>query len=120
MKVLVVDDSVVMRKIITGALAKEGITDVAHAGDGVKAVEKASDDAFDLILMDWNMPAMTGLEAVKAIRSKGLNIPIIMVTTEAEKQRIIEAIQAGANNYICKPFEPDLLMEKIKDTMDKI
>jgi two-component system chemotaxis response regulator CheY len=120
MKALVVDDSEVMRKVVIGALSRAGITDVDQAGDGNEAVEKAGSGAqYNLILMDWYMPNMLGIEAVRAIRATGNKVPIIMVTTEAEKGRVIEALKAGANNYIIKPFEPAAIVQKIKDTISK-
>lgn len=119
MKALVVDDSAVMRKVLTGALERADITEVTHAKDGVEAVDACNEAEFDLILMDWNMPNMLGIDAVRAIRENGKSMPIIMVTTEAERNRVIEALQAGANNYIIKPFEPDTLVEKIKGVLEK-
>ena len=120
MKALVVDDSSVMRKVVIGALSRADITEVDQAADGVEAVNaiKKSDD-YDLILMDWNMPNMLGIDAVKAIRELGSTTPIIMVTTEAEKGRVVEALKAGANNYIIKPFEPATIVEKIKGVLEK-
>lgn len=119
MKVLVVDDSSVMRRIVINALASGGITDVVQAGDGEEAVRHATSEAFDLILMDWNMPNMRGIDAVRAIRSNGSAVPIIMVTTESEKSRVLEAIKSGANNYVVKPFEPATILEKIQQTINK-
>lgn len=118
MKALVVDDSEVMRKVLTGALSRADITDVEQASDGKEAVEKAAAGDFNLILMDWYMPNMLGIDAVKAIRGSGNKVPIIMVTTEAEKSRVIEALKAGANNYIIKPFEPAAIVAKIKEVIE--
>ena len=117
MNALVVDDSAVMRKVLTGALARADITDVAYAADGVEAVAACENQDFKIVLMDWNMPNMSGIEAVKAIRAMGKTIPIVMVTSETEKSRIIEALKAGANNYIVKPFEPETIVGKIKDLL---
>jgi len=119
MKALVVDDSAVMRKILTDALERAEMTEVKHAKDGQEAVDACNADEFELILMDWNMPNMLGIDAVRAIRENGKSMPIIMVTTEAERSRVIEALQAGANNYIIKPFESDTLVEKIKGVLEK-
>ncbi|PCJ63800.1 MAG: two-component system response regulator [Candidatus Hydrogenedentota bacterium] len=119
MKALVVDDSAVMRKVIIGALARADITDVEQAADGKEAVEAVQNVDVDLVLMDWNMPNMLGIDAVKAIRALGKTMPIIMVTTEAEKGRIVEALKAGAQNYIIKPFEPATIIEKINITIEK-
>lgn len=115
MKALVVDDSAVMRKVVISALALAGITDVVEAANGMQAVAAVeSGVVFGIVLMDWNMPVMTGLEAVKAIRARGKTMPILMVTTEAEKIRVIEALKAGATNYLIKPFEPAQILEKLK------
>jgi two-component system chemotaxis response regulator CheY len=119
MKALVVDDSGVMRKILIDVLGKAGITDVAQAADGAEAVKAATAEDFGLILMDWNMPNMLGIDALKAIRATGKSTPVIMVTTEAEKSRVLEAIKAGANNYIIKPFVPSTIMAKIQDVLAK-
>lgn len=113
-KALVADDSGVMRKIIIRALNGVGVTDVTEAVDGEDAVKQFSAGQFDLVLTDWNMPGKTGLEVAQAIRAAGSDIPVIMVTTEAEKSRVLEAIQAGINDYLCKPFEVDTLREKLE------
>ena len=115
MKILLVDDSSTMRRIQKNTLNTIGLTDVEEAEDGEQAVSKALAGNYDLILMDWNMPKMTGIEALKKMKSEASikAIPVIMVTSESEKSRIIEAIQAGAANYIVKPFQPETLQEKI-------
>lgn len=117
MKALVVDDSMVMRRVLAGALSRLDITDCDQAGDGEEAVALAKANAYDIILMDWNMPKMLGIDAVRAIRANGSTTPIIMVTTEAEKMRVVEAIKAGAQNYVIKPFEPETIIGKIADAM---
>ena len=119
MRALVVDDSAVMRKIVTSALGKMGVTDVVPASDGKQAVAAAMTEDVDVILMDWNMPNMSGLDALRAIRAAGNKTPVIMVTTEAERSRVIEAIRAGASNYIVKPFKPDALATKVQETLAK-
>ena len=119
MRALVVDDSAVMRKIVTGALGKMGVTDVVQASDGKQAVAAAMTEELDVILLDWNMPNMSGMDALRAIRAAGNKTPVIMVTTEAERSRVIEAVRAGANNYIVKPFKPDLLATKVQETLAK-
>ncbi len=121
MKILLVDDSRTMRniwkKVVTGLDGAE----VAEAGDGLEALKEieTSGTPFDLMLVDWNMPNMDGLTLVKKVRETNKSTPIIMVTTEAEKPRIIEAIKAGVNNYVVKPFTPDTLLGKIQETMQK-
>ena len=119
MKALVVDDSAVMRKVVIGAVTRADITDVDQAADGVEAVQAVKNADYDLILMDWNMPNMLGIDAVKEIRALGTKVPIIMVTTEAEKSRVVEALKAGANNYLIKPFEPAAIVDKIKAVLEK-
>jgi len=119
MKALVVDDSAVMRKVLIGALGRANITDVSQAGDGQEAVDACNSEEFDLVLMDWNMPNMLGIDAVRNIRAAGKTMPIIMVTTEAEKGRVIDALKAGANNYVIKPFEPQTIVAKITDVLEK-
>jgi len=113
MKTLVVDDSGVMRKIIIRALNGCGLTDHVEASDGQKAWETFQSDQFDLVLTDWNMPEMTGLELLKEIRGSGSTVPVFMITTEGEKGKIVEAIQAGVTDYLCKPFEQADLQAKI-------
>lgn len=117
MRILVVDDSSTMRRILINCLAKMNLADVAQAGDGKEALAVlASQPPFDLVLTDWNMPNMNGLELLKAIKAdaKTSAVPVVVVTTEAEKERIVEAVKCGAANYIVKPFTPDTLQEKIK------
>lgn len=119
MKVLVVDDSAVMRKVLVGALSRLNIVEVDQAGDGAEAVALAQTSEYNLVLMDWNMPNMLGIDALKAIRAMGKTMPVIMVTTEAEKQRVVEALKAGANNYVVKPFEPRVIMGKIAEALGR-
>jgi two-component system chemotaxis response regulator CheY len=114
MNVLVVDDSGVMRKIIARSLAALGINDIEEAGDGREALEVFGDgSAFDLVITDWNMPEMNGLELTKQIRSGGSKVPVMMVTTESEKESVLKAIQAGVNDYLVKPFDNEMLKLKL-------
>lgn len=118
MKALVVDDSSVMRKVLTGALSRVEITEVDEACDGVEAVDAVNGGTeYDIVLMDWNMPNMSGIDAVVAIRESGKTMPIIMVTTEAEKGRVIEAVKKGANSYIIKPFSPQSIVAKLHEVL---
>ncbi len=119
MKALVVDDSAVMRKVLIGALSRTNISDVDQAADGLEAVSAVKKGQYDLILMDWNMPNMLGIDAVREIRAAGCKTPIIMVTTEAERCRVIDALKAGANNYVIKPFEPTTIVAKIEEVLAK-
>lgn len=120
MKILLVDDSKTMRNIQKAVLAQLGYTDLVEACDGVDALAKAAATPPDLMLVDWNMPNMDGLTFVKTWRQTNKTTPIIMVTTEAEKARVIEAIKAGVNNYVVKPFTPDLLSQRIQETLSKV
>jgi len=115
MRVLIVDDSQIMRKIITGVLKKLDIEEIAEAVNGQEAVDiAAKDKKIDLIMMDWNMPTMTGIDAVKKIRADSNKVPIIMCTTEGEKEKVMEAIKAGANDYLVKPFNPKDIQAKLE------
>ncbi|HLP18087.1 MAG TPA: response regulator [Bacteroidota bacterium] len=118
MKFLVVDDSPTMRRIVNNSLKGLGYTDVIEAEDGKDALAKI--EGIDFIITDWNMPVMTGLEFTKAVRSddKYKHLPILMVTTRGVKDDIVEALQARVNNYVVKPFTPQVLKEKI-DTIIK-
>jgi len=119
MKILLIDDSKTMRNIQKSVLAQLGYTEIEEACDGQDALSKVGAFQPDLILVDWNMPTMDGLSFVKAFRQTNKTTPTIMVTTESEKSRVIEAIKAGVNNYVIKPFTPDLLSQRINETLAK-
>ncbi len=122
MKIITIDDSSTMRRIIKNTLKRIGYGDeILEAGDGKEALEVLENNDVDVIITDWNMPVMDGLAFVKKIRSdsKYDDTPIIMVTTEAAKEDIITALKAGVNNYIVKPFTPDVLKEKIETVLGK-
>ena len=119
MRVMVVDDSKTMRNIEKSILNQLGYTEIEEACNGQDALTKVAAFNPDLLLVDWNMPNMDGITFVKTYRELGNTTPIIMVTTEIEKTRIVEAIKAGVQNYVVKPFTPDVLGERIRDTMDK-
>ncbi len=115
MQVLIVDDSQIMRKIITGALKKHGVNDIVEAANGQEAVDAVTNNKdIGLILMDWNMPVMTGIDAVKKLRADGVKTPIVMVTTESEKEKVLEAIKTGASDYLVKPFNPKDIQGKLE------
>lgn len=122
MKILLVDDSRTIRNIQKNVLAQLGHTDtdIVEAADGVEALKALASDRPDLVLIDWNMPNMDGLTLVQKIREKDKGLPLIMVTTEAEKSRVLEAIKAGVNNYVVKPFTAEALSAKIEQTLAKV
>jgi two-component system chemotaxis response regulator CheY len=115
-KILVVDDSSTMRRIIVNTLARLGYKDTIQAADGVEAWEAYQTNKSDIeaIITDWNMPNMNGLEFVIKVREVDKETPIIMVTTEGGKKEVITALKAGVNNYIVKPFTPQVLKEKLQ------
>ncbi len=113
-KVLVADDSGVMRKIIVRSLNAFNVTDIMEAPDGAQAWDLFQKNPFSLVLTDWNMPNMSGIELLRAIRGSGSDVPVILVTTEAEKTRVLEAIEAGVSDYLVKPFEPEVLRTKLE------
>jgi two-component system chemotaxis response regulator CheY len=116
LKFLVVDDSVTMRRIVTNSLKNLGYDSFIEASDGKEALAKLGiDKGLNFVITDWNMPVLSGLELTKAIRNDPSTerMPILMVTTRGVKDDIIEALQAKVNNYIVKPFTPQVLKEKI-------
>jgi two-component system chemotaxis response regulator CheY len=113
-RVLLADDSSTMRKIILRSLQAVGVPSAVEAADGIEAVNLFKPGEFDLVLTDWNMPGKNGLEVITEIRAKDANVPIIMVTTEAERGRVLQAIQAGVSDYLVKPFTADTLREKLE------
>ncbi|MCE1204733.1 MAG: response regulator [Holophagaceae bacterium] len=117
MKILIVDDSSTMRRIIINTLSRIGYTDVVEGENGKSGLEKLGQGGVEMIITDWNMPEMDGLEFVKTVRGQNAGIPILMVTTNAAKEDIVEALQAGVNNYVVKPFTPETLKEKIESLL---
>lgn len=117
MRILIVDDSSTMRRIIGNVVMQLGIDkeNFDEAEDGLKAWNLLSNKKYDVILTDWNMPNMNGLELVKKVRAEGNHktTPIIMITTEGGKAEVITALKAGVNNYIVKPFNAQILKEKL-------
>ncbi len=113
-RVLVADDSSTMRKIIIRSLQAVGVPTATEAADGAEAISMFKPGEFDLVLTDWNMPNKNGLEVIQEIRKQDANVTIIMVTTEAEKTRVLEAIQAGVSDYLVKPFTAETLREKLE------
>ncbi len=113
MRVLLVDDSGTMRTIIRRCLNGLGITEIVEAEDGVAGLQRLQGERFDVILSDWNMPRMNGLEFLQAARAAQVTVPFVMITTEAERGRVVQAIQSGVSDYMVKPFTPDALRDKL-------
>lgn len=120
MKVLVVDDFSTMRRIVKNILKQIGYTDIEEAEDGNSALARLKQGGFGLVVSDWNMPNMTGLDLLRAIRADNVlsSVPVLMVTAEAKKENVLDAIKAGVNNYVVKPFTADVLKEKIEKIFD--
>jgi len=106
-----------MRRIIINTLSRIGYSDVVEGEHGKAGLEKLAQGGIEMIITDWNMPEMDGLEFVNAVRGQNSSIPILMVTTNAAKEDIVAALQAGVNNYVVKPFTPETLKEKIESLL---
>lgn len=119
MKIMLVDDSKTMRNVEKKVLATLGYTEIFEASDGQDALSQLGAVKPDMILLDWNMPVMDGMTFLKKFRQSDTSTIVIMVTTEAEKTRVMEAIKAGVNNYVVKPLTPDQLSQKIEQTLAK-
>ena len=121
MKILVVDDMSTMRRIVKNILKQLGFSNMEEAENGQEALQKLRADTFGFVVSDWNMPVMPGIAMLRAIRAdeKLKHIPVLMVTAEAQKENLIEAIQAGVNNYVVKPFTAETMQEKINKIFNK-
>lgn len=121
LKILVVDDFSTMRRIVRNLLKELGYTNVDEAEDGVAALQKLKGANFQFVVTDWNMPNMTGIELLRAIRADVAlkHLPVLMITAEAKKENIVEAAQSGASGYIVKPFTAATLEEKLNKIFEK-
>ncbi|HOO40773.1 MAG TPA: chemotaxis response regulator CheY [Syntrophales bacterium] len=121
-KILIVDDFATMRKVIRNLLKQSGYENIVEAEDGVNALKVLQSQKIDFIVSDWNMPNMSGLELLKAVRADEelKALPFLMVTAEALQENVVAAVKAGVSNYIVKPFTSETLDEKIKKIMEKI
>ncbi len=119
MQALIIDDSATMRKIVREALSKVGDFDVLEAENCHEGLEKLVVTQVDLILVDWNMPGMTGLDFTKTVRSNATlaKIPIVMITSNADKEHVLSAVMAGVSDYMVKPFTAEIFVEKIANVL---
>lgn len=122
MKILIVDDFSTMRRIIKNLLRDLGFTNTAEADDGTTALPMLKKGGFDFLVTDWNMPGMTGIDLLRAVRADDelATLPVLMVTAEAKREQIITAAQAGVNGYIVKPFTANTLKEKIERIFERV
>jgi len=123
-RILVVDDALTVRKLIVMTIKKMGFTDILEAGDGALAwsAMKDAEPRVSLVLSDWNMPNCTGLDLLKRVRADATyeTVPFIMLTAEAEKSQIIEAMKAGVSGYVVKPINPQILTDKLEEIYKKL
>jgi two-component system chemotaxis response regulator CheY len=122
MKILIVDDFSTMRRIIKNLLRDLGFNNTQEADDGLTALPMLQNGSFDFLVSDWNMPGMTGIDLLKAVRSdeKLSKLPVLLVTAESKREQIIEAAQAGVNGYVVKPFTATTLEEKINKIFERV
>lgn len=116
MRLLLVDDSGTMRTIQKRCFLQLGVPEqnIVEAANGQAGLDRFNEGDFDMILTDWNMPVMDGLTMLKEIRTKDKDVPVIMVTTESERARVVAAVSAGVSDYLVKPFTTDMLRDKLK------
>jgi len=121
MKILVVDDFSTMRRIVKNVLKQLGFENIEEAEDGAQAYMKLKTGGFEFVVSDWNMPNMDGLDLLKKVRSDPelSKLPILMVTAETEKEKVVEAIKAGVSSYIVKPFTAEVLKDKMERILEK-
>jgi two-component system chemotaxis response regulator CheY len=121
-KILIVDDFSTMRRIVKNLLNDLGFFNTAEADDGTTALEELRRNRYDLIITDWNMPGMAGIDLLKAVRADAAlgKTPVLMVTAEAKREQIIEAAQAGVNGYVIKPFTAGTLSEKLGKIFERL
>ncbi|MEA1867505.1 MAG: chemotaxis response regulator CheY [Thermodesulfobacteriota bacterium] len=122
MKILIVDDFGTMRKVIKNLLRQIGYQDFTEAEDGTSALKVLKSQKIDFVISDWNMPNMTGIDLLRAVRTDSnlSSLPFLMVTAESLKENVMEAVKAGVSNYIVKPFTAEVLNEKIGKIVEKL
>lgn len=115
MKILIVDDMVTMRRIVKNVLKQLGFSNIDEAENGQDGLQKLKSSKYDFVVSDWNMPVMTGIDMLRAIRADEQlkAIPVLMVTAEAQQKNLVEVVQAGVSNYIVKPFTAETMQEKL-------
>ena len=121
-KILIVDDFSTMRRIIKNLLRDLGFTNTEEADDGTTALPMLQGGSFELLVTDWNMPGMQGIDLLKHVRADEnlASLPVLMVTAEQKKEQIVEAAQAGVNGYIVKPFTAQTLKEKLEKIFERL
>jgi two-component system chemotaxis response regulator CheY len=121
LRIITVDDSATMRRIIKNSLKAIGYEDVIEAENGQVGLAKIQNEGVEFVITDWSMPVMTGLEMVAALRANAAtrHLPVLMVTAVGQKEEIVQAISAGVNGYVVKPFEPDTLHQKMNQVLGK-
>ena len=121
-KILIVDDFSTMRRIIKNLLRDLGFTNTSEADDGNTALPMLQSGGFELLITDWNMPGMQGIDLLRAVRAdpKLSSLPVLMVTAEQKKEQIIEAAKAGVNGYIVKPFTAATLKDKLEKIFERL
>jgi len=121
-KILVVDDSATMRQIVRNSLKELGYTNIIEADGGLEALDLLKEESIDFVVTDWNMPDLTGIELLKNIRADEFlaRLPVLMVTAEARKECVVEAVKAGVNNFIIKPFTTQIMEQKIMQIYSKL
>lgn len=119
--ILIVDDSVIIRRHLAGILKKLGLRNIHYAEDGSSALREVKVRAYDLIMLDWNMPHVSGIDTLRALISDEATqkTPVIMVTGEALRENIIAAVQVGANDYIVKPYTEEMVLSKVRSILRK-
>ena len=117
MKALLVDDSEVMRKVIGEALSKCGFAEVVHATDGQQTLDLTGQHEFALAVIDWDLPRMSGVDTVRALREQGRGLPVIIVAEEGARDRVIEALKSGATGFVIKPFDTATFEAKVKSVL---
>ena len=122
MKILIVDDFSTMRRIIKNLLRDLGFTNVQEADDGTTALPMLQSGNFDFLVSDWNMPGMTGIDLLRAVRADPqlASLPVLLVTAESKREQIVEAAEAGVNGYVVKPFTAGTLQEKIGKIFERV